>query len=76
MLKFKEGKITKKEADLLLRRYLTKYYASISKQYPQVAGINPDKGVGYLFKLRDEGKIRIGLDSVRELVSCEIGYIN
>lgn len=75
MLKFKEGKNTE-EANEIIRRYLIRCYATISKQYPQIAGMNPEEGVGCLFKLRDEGKIRIALESIGELIDCEISYIN
>ena len=76
MLKFKDGKTTEQAADEMLRSYLTRCYATVSKQYPPIAGMNPEEGVGCLFKLRNEGKIRISLDSVGELVECKISYVN
>ncbi|NOR23581.1 MAG: hypothetical protein GQ542_04180 [Desulforhopalus sp.] len=71
-MKFKEGKSMEQAADGILRSYLTRCYETVSKQYPPIAGMNPEEGVECLFKLRNEGKIRIALDSVGELVECKI----
>jgi len=76
MLKFKDGKTMEQALDEVLRSYLIRCYATVSKQYPPIAGMNPEEGVGCLFKLRNEGKIRIELDSVGELVECKISYVN
>lgn len=75
-MKFKDGKTMEQAADEMLRSYLIRCYATVSKQYPPITGMNPDEGVGCLFKLRNEGKIRISLDSVGELVECKISYVN
>jgi hypothetical protein len=76
MLEFKDGKSMKQVADEILRSYLLRCYATVSKQYPPIAGMNPEEGVDCLFKLRNEGKIRIALDSVGELVECKISSVN
>ena len=76
MLKFKDGKSMEQFADELLRNHLIRCYATAAKQYPPIAGMNPEEGVGCLFKLRNEGKIRISLDSVGELIECTITYVN
>jgi len=38
-LKFKDGKSIEQAADEVLRGYLIQCYATISKQYPPIAGI-------------------------------------
>jgi hypothetical protein len=76
MLNFKDGKTMEQAIDEVLRSYLIRCYATVSKQCPPIAGMNPEEGVGCLFKLRNEGKIRIELDSVGELVECKISYVN
>ena len=76
MLKFKDDKGIEQVADELLRSHLIRCYATVSKQYPPIVGMSPEEGVGYLFKLRNEGKIRIALDSVGELSECTIICVN
>ena len=76
MLKFKDDKDIEQVADELLRGHLTRCYATVSKQYPPIVGMSPEEGVGCLFKLRNEGKIRISLDSVGELIECTIICVN
>ena len=76
MLKFKDGKSKEQVADELLKSYLIRCYATVSKQYQPIASMKPEEGVEHLFKLRNEGKIRISLDSVDEIIDCTISYIN
>ncbi len=76
MLKFKEGKSIEQVADEVLKSYLIRCYATVSKQYQPIASMKPEEGVEYLFKLRNEGKIRISLDNVGEIVDCTISHIN
>ena len=76
MLKFKDGKSKEHVADELLKSYLIRCYATVSKQYQPIESMPPEKGVEHLFKLRNEGKIRISLDSTGELMGCTISYIN
>ena len=76
MLKFKDGKSLEQAADEILRNHLIRCYSTVSKQYQPIASMNPEDGVNYLFKLRNEGKIRIALDSTGELIECKIIYIN
>jgi hypothetical protein len=76
LLKFKNGKNKEQVADELLRSYLIRCYATVSTQYQPIVGMNPDEGVERLFELRNEGMIRISLNSVGELIECTISSVN
>jgi hypothetical protein len=76
MLKFKDGKSKEQVADELLKSYLIRCYATVTKQYPLIESMPPEKGVEHIFRLRNEGKIRISLDITGELIDCTISYIN
>ena len=76
MSKLRNYKDLKQAADKVLQSYLMRCYTTVSKQYPPIEGMNPEEGVEHLLKLRDEGKIRISLDSVGELIECTISSIN
>ena len=75
-MKFKDGKTIEQAADAVLRNYLIRCYAAVSKEYPPIAGMNPEDGVMQLFKLRNEGKIEITLQAVGDRVNCRIKAIN
>ena len=75
-MKFKDGKTIEQAADVVLRNYLTRCYAAISKEYPPIAGMNPEDGVMQLFKLRNEGKIEFTLHTVGDSIKCRIKAIN
>ena len=75
-MKFKDGKTIEQAADVVLRNYLTRCYAAISKEYPPIAGMNPEDGVMQLFKLRNEGKIEITLQAVGDRIKCIIKAMN
>ena len=75
-MKFKDGKSIEQAADEVLRSYLIRCYATISKQYPPIVGMSPEDGVMQLFKLRNEGKIKITLHSIGGLIKCTINAIN
>ncbi len=75
-MKFKDGKTIEQAADDVLRNYLIRCYAAVSKEYPPIAGMNPEDGVMQLFKLRNEGKIEITLQAVGDRINCRIKAIN
>ena len=75
-MKFKDGKTIGQAADVVLRNYLIRCYAAVSKEYPPIAGMNPEDGVMQLFKLRNEGKIEITLHTVGDSIKCRIKAIN
>ena len=72
MLKFKNGKSFEQAAEQVLRDYLLRCYATVSKQYQPLQQMPPDQGVEYLLRLRDEGKLRISLYPEGDLVKCRI----
>lgn len=75
-MKFKDGKTIEQAADVVLRNYLIRCYAAVSKEYPPIAGMNPEDGVMQLFKLRNERKIEITLQAVGDSIKCRIKAIN
>ena len=75
-MKFKDGKTIEQAADAVLRNYLIRCYAAVSKEYPPIADMNPEDGVMQLFKLRNEGKIEITLHTAGDLIKCKIKAIN
>jgi hypothetical protein len=76
MLKFKDGKSEEQVVDEILRSYLLRCYATVAKQYQPIENMSPEQGVEYLFELRNEGRIRISLDSVGEHIECTISSVN
>ena len=76
MLKFKDGKTQEQVIDEILRDYLLRCFATVSKKYEPIQKMNPEQGVDYLFKMRNEGKINISLYPEGELIECDISLIN
>lgn len=76
MERFKNNKSKEQVLDELLRKYLLRCYSTISKQYLPIENMSPEQGIEHLFKLRNEGKIMISLDSVGELIECKINHIS
>ena len=76
MLKFKDGKSEEQVIDEILRSYLLRCYTTVSKQYQPIEDMSPEQGVEYLFELRNEGRIRISLNSVGERIECTINPVN
>ncbi len=76
MLKFKDGKTQEQAIDDILRDYLLRCFATVSKQYEPIQNMSPQQGVEYLFKMRNERKINISLYAEGELVKCNITLIN
>jgi len=57
----------------VLRNYLIRCHRIISKDYPEIANLNPAEAADYLLYLRDTGRIAIRLynKSSRE-IGCKI----
>ncbi len=72
----KDGKSMEQVSDEILRAYLLRCYATVSKQYGPIENMAPEIGVSYLFAMRKEGKINISLNSGGELVECTISAVN
>ncbi len=75
MLKFKDGKTEEQVVDEILRDYLLRCFATVSKQYEPIQKMTPEQGVEYLFKMRNEGKINISLYHKGELINCNISQV-
>jgi hypothetical protein len=58
---WKGGKTTQQVADELLRNYLVRCHRIISKDYPEIANLNPPEAANYLLYLRSIGRIAIKL---------------
>ena len=70
---WKDGKTTEEVAEEVLRNYLIRCHRIISKDYPEIANLNPTEAADYLLCLRNTGRIAIKLynKSPRE-IGCKI----
>ena len=60
-MKLKENTTGAQVAEDLLRKYLIHSYPVISKNYPEVAGIEPANAADFLIHLQASGRIRLEL---------------
>jgi hypothetical protein len=58
---WKDGKSTDQVARDVLRSYLIRCHRTISRQYPEVASMDPVNAADFLLHLRDTGRINIQL---------------
>lgn len=75
-MKFKNGKTRKQVADEVLEAYLLRCYSAVSRKYIPIINMPPEQGVKHLFRMRDEGKIAISLESHGDLIECNISQVN
>ncbi len=70
---WKAGKTTEQVAQEILRKYLIRCHEIVSKEYPEIANLNPPEAADYLLYLRKTGRIAISLynKSPRE-IRCKI----
>lgn len=70
---FKNGMTAKQAAEVILRKYLIRCHATVSKQYPEIAQMSPVNAADYLLHLRKTGRITMKLwtDSINQ-VRCSI----
>jgi predicted metal-dependent enzyme (double-stranded beta helix superfamily) len=59
MTMWKNGKTTDEVAEELLRNYLIRCHRFVSKDYPEIARMEPTKAADYLLHLRKTGRIEI-----------------
>ena len=72
-MKLKDNPADTQAAEDLLRKYLVRSYPVISKNYPEVAGIEPANAADFLIHLQNTGRIRIELfNESPALVGCRI----
>ena len=70
MAAWKGGKTSEEALTELLRKFLIRCHRVISKEYPEIANMEPAKAADYLLHLRKTGRIRIELYNK---TSTEIG---
>ena len=72
-VKWKNGKTTEQVAREVLRNYLIRCHRIISKDYPEVANMEPANAADYLLHLQDTERIAIQLyTKSSEKVACRI----
>jgi hypothetical protein len=73
MTMWKNGKTTEEVAEELLRNYLIRCHRLVSKDYPEIAGMEPTKAADYLLHLRKTGRIEITLfNKSPDAIGCKI----
>ena len=63
MVVWKDGKSTDQVARDVLRSYLIRCHGTISREYSEVASMDPVNAADFLLHLRDTGRINIQLHS-------------
>ena len=70
---WKDGKSTDQVARDVLRSYLIRCHGRISRQYSEVASMDPVKAADFLLHLRDTGRINIQLQAESpDSIGCSI----
>ena len=73
MAKWKDGKTTEQASRELLRNYLIRCHRIVSKEYPEVANMEPANAADFLLHLQDTKRIDIQLYSKSsERIGCRI----
>lgn len=74
---WKDGKTDEQVAEDVLRKYLVRCYRTVSRGYPEIAGMAPTNAADYLIHLRNTGRIRISLfNKAPNLIGCRIEETN
>ena len=72
-MKWKDNKTDDQVLEDLLRNYLIRCHRIISKDYPEVAGMDPTNAADFLINLRSTGKIQIKLfNETPTIIGCRI----
>ncbi len=66
----------KKKAEAILRNYLLRCYNDVVKEFPDIKNMPKEEAVDYLLKLREEGKVKITLNTVDNLIRAQIEWIS
>jgi len=66
----------KKKAATILRNHLLRCYNDVVKEFPDIKNMPKEKAVDYLLKLREEGKVKITLNTVDNLIRAQIEWIS
>ncbi len=66
----------KKKAEVILRNHLLRCYNDVVKEFPDIKNMPKKEAVDYLLKLREEGKVKITLNTVDNLIRAQIEWIS
>jgi hypothetical protein len=66
----------KKKGEAILRNHLLRCYNDVVKEFPDIKNMPKEEAVDYLLKLREEGKVKITLNTVDNLIRTQIEWIS
>ncbi len=66
----------KKKAEVILRNHLLRCFNNVVKEFPDIKNMPKEEAVDYLLKLREEGKVKITLNTVDNLIRTQIEWIS
>jgi len=66
----------KKKGEAILRNHLLRCYNDVVKEFPDIKNMPKEDAVDYLLKLREEGKVKITLNTVDNLIRAQIEWIS
>ena len=66
----------KEKGEIILRNHLQRCFADVVKEFPDIKHKPKEAAINYLLKLREEGKIKITLSTVNNLMKTEIEWIS
>ena len=66
----------KKKGEAILRSYLLRCFNDVVKEFPDIKNMPKEEAVDYLLKLREEGKVKITLNTVDNLIRAQIEWIS
>ena len=76
-MKWKDNKTEDQALEDVLRKYLIRCHTIISKDYPEIAGMDPVNAADFLIHLRNTGRIQIELfNETPTLIGCRIVELN
>ena len=66
----------KKKGEAILRNHLLRCYNDVVKEFPDIKNMPKEDSFDYLLKLREEGKVKITLNTVDNLIRAQIEWIS
>ena len=66
----------KKKGEVILRSHLLRCFNDVVKEFPDIKNMPKEEAVDYLLKLREEGKVKITLNTVDNLIRAQIEWIS
>ena len=71
----KEEEVKEKD-EIIPRNHLQRCFTNVVKEFPDIKHKPKEEAIDYLLKLREEGKIKITLRTVNNLMKTEIEWIS